>query len=44
MAPTWDAAAAEIRRRWDGILDRVSVYALGGTASIADAAAVAAAW
>ena len=37
VAPTWDAAAREIRRRFGAILDRVSVYALGGTARIEDA-------
>lgn len=44
VAPTWEAAATEIRRRWDGVLDRVSVYALGGTARREDAAAIAAAF
>lgn len=44
IAPTWEDAATEVRRRWAGILDRVSVYALSGTASRDDAGAIAAAW
>lgn len=44
VAPTWQAAAAEIERRWDRVLDRVSIYALGGTARREDAAAIAAAF
>lgn len=44
LAPSWEAAIEEIHRRWDGILDRVSVYALSGSASQDDAAAIAAAW
>jgi probable F420-dependent oxidoreductase len=41
VAPDWDAAATEIRRRWDGVLDRVSIYALGGTARREEAPLVA---
>ena len=44
VAPTWDQAAAEVRRRWDGVLDRVSIYSLAGTARLEDAPAVAAAF
>ena len=44
VAPSWDVAAAEIHRRFDGILDRVSIYALGGTAGSADAGSIAAAF
>jgi probable F420-dependent oxidoreductase len=43
VAPDWDAAAREIDRRWGGILDRVSIYALGGSARHDHAAAIAAA-
>lgn len=30
VARSWDEAAAEIRRRYEGLLDRVGVYGLGG--------------
>ena len=41
VAGAWEEAVAEIRRRYDGLLDRVGVYGLGRGGGLADAAAVA---
>jgi probable F420-dependent oxidoreductase len=41
VAESWEEALAEIRRRYDGILDRVGVYGLGGTTGIDEARLVA---
>jgi hypothetical protein len=32
VAGSWDEAMAEVRRRYDGLLDRVGVYGLGRAA------------
>jgi hypothetical protein len=32
LAESWDDAAGQVKERYDGLLDRVGVYALRGTA------------
>ena len=44
VAPTWAEAAAEVHRRYDGILDRVGFYGLQGMVDPAKAPAIAAAF
>jgi probable F420-dependent oxidoreductase len=44
VAPDWPAAARRIRERYDGLLDRISVYSLQGMADPGDAPEIAAAF
>lgn len=44
VASSWEEAAGAIRRRYDGILDRVGVYGVSGAGAIAEAKEIAAAF
>ena len=44
VAPDWDEAARRIRSRYEGLLDRVSLYGLQGMVDASDAGAIAAAF
>jgi probable F420-dependent oxidoreductase len=44
VAPTWEQAMDAVRARYEGVLDRIAVYALGGIATEADAEAIASAF
>jgi hypothetical protein len=44
VAPDWNEAARRIHARYDGLLDRVSLYALHGMVDASEAASIVAAF